>query len=135
MTTPDTGTPRHVALWTGRRGVVNTVACCALALPCAMALVWLTERTTAAPACGSYGQAHGLTFVGVVHYSRDDSSTVCQFTQGSGESSEVPFRQLAPGLTDLWVSFALDAKFTVGAFAVFLAFVRTVLFQLQGARL
>lgn len=116
---------RRAAIWSGRAGLVNTVACFALALPLALALLWFAERSTAEPICRAHGQAHGLVFNSVVHYSRDDSTTVCRYTQATGETSEVSFRKLAPFVTDLWVSFALDLKFTIAAFAVLLGLLRT----------
>jgi hypothetical protein len=93
----------------------------------AMALLWFAERSAADPICRSYGQSRGLVFQGAKHYSRDESTTVCLYTQASGESSEVPFQKLAPFFTDLWVSFALDLKFTIAAFAVLLALLRTLI--------
>lgn len=126
MTAPD---PRYFALWTGRRGLVNTLACFALALPCALALRVYTEHTTAAPACRAYGQAHGLRYVDVVHHAgRDEPTTVCQYALPNGEASEVNFQTFAPFLTDLGVGFGLDLKFTLPAFAVLLAALRTWVF-------
>jgi len=112
---------------------MNTIACFALALPCALGLLWFTERT-AVPTCRAYGEVRGLVFTGVKHYSRDESTTVCMYTQATGETSEVSFQKLAPFLTDLWVSFGLDLTFTIPAFAVFLALLRTLAFLSSGER-
>ena len=117
---------RRAAIWSGRAGLLNAVVCFAFALPLALSLLWFTERSTAEPTCRSYGEVRGLVFNGVKHYSRDESKTVCLFTQAGGETSEVPFDKLAPFLTDLWVSFGLDLKFTIPAFAVLLAIFRTI---------
>jgi hypothetical protein len=114
-----------MAIWSGRSGLVNTFACFALAVPLALALFWFAQRSTAEPICRSYGSVHGLVFQGVKHYSRDESTTVCQYTQATGETTEVSFQKLAPFLTDLWVSFAIDLKFTVGTITVMLAVLRT----------
>jgi hypothetical protein len=107
---------------------VNTVACFVLALPCALALLWLAQRGTVEPVCRAHGAAQGLVFAGVKHYSRDESTTVCVYTQATGESSEVSFQKLAPFVTDLWVGFALDLKFTLPAFTVLFALFRTFVF-------
>ena len=76
--------------------------------------------------CGSYGQSRGLIFNRLEHYSRDESTTVCLYADVTGAVVTVPFHTISPFVTDVWVSVALDLKFTIGVFAVSLGLLRTL---------
>lgn len=109
-------------MWSGRRGWINTILCCVLALPCALGVWLLAERSVIAPACTGYASSHGLTYtdfklVGVKHA----STVVCLLSGADGSRSEVHLRELVPFLTDASVGFAMTLEFTVPAFAILLA--------------
>lgn len=117
--------PPHFAIWRGRKGLLNTVACLVLAVPCALFLSFLVERNTVAPTCRAYGQPLGLVYLGIEHYTNsDDNRTVCIFLQPNGSKIEVPFAKFVSFFSDLWVGFTVDLKFTLPAFIVLLALVR-----------
>lgn len=111
-----------LAIRKGRRGMFNTILCCVLALPCAFAVWFVTERSTIAPACTAYATANGMTYtdfklVGVKHA----STVVCLLTQGNGKIKDVHLSELVPFFTDMWVGFAMTLEITIPAFAILLA--------------
>jgi hypothetical protein len=117
-------------MWKGRRGLVNTIACCALSLPCAFGLWLLAERSTIVPACTSYARAHGAAYldfklVGVKHA----STVVCLLAEGNGKVLDVHLNELIPYITNLLVELAMTLELTVPAFAVLLAMTRVFVFR------
>ena len=130
MTQLPSGPPPELPIWKGRRGVINTVMCCVLALPCAFGLSFLAERGTIVPACTAYASRHGMTYtdfklVGVKHA----STVVCLLNQGDGKNQDVYLNGLVSYLTDLWVGFAMSLEITVPGFAVLLALIRVGLYR------
>lgn len=126
------GSPPHFALWTGRAGLINTLLCSVLALPLAWGLRVVTERDIAAPACIAHGQAQGMTYVEIVLAGpRNEATPVCRYTRDDGSPVAIAFGRIASFLADLWVGFALDMRFTWGAFIVLLGLVRTGVFVLR----
>jgi len=135
MTQLPSGPPPELPIWKGRRGVINTVMCCVLSLPCAFGLWFLAERSTIIPACTAYASGHGMTYtdfklVGVKHA----STVVCLLNQGNGKNQDVYLSELVSYLTDLWVGFAMSLEITVPGFAIFLALLRVGLYR-RGARI
>jgi len=121
----------ELPLWKGRRGLVNTVACCALALPCAWGLWLLAERSVIIPACTRYARSQGLAYadfrmVGVKHA----STVVCVLVQDGGKTSDVYLDTIVPFITNLLTEFAMSPEFTVPAFAIALAILRVALYRL-----
>jgi hypothetical protein len=125
MTQLPSGPRPELPIWKGRRGLVNTVLCCVLSLPCAFGLWLLAERSTIVPACTAYAGAHGMTYadfklVGV----KQASTVVCMLTEANGKSQDVHLSELVPYLTDVLVGFAMNLGITVPGFAVLLALAR-----------
>ena len=125
MTQLPNGPPPELPIWKGRRGLVNTVLCCVLSLPCAFGLWFLAERSTIVPACTAYARANAMTYtdfklVGV----KQASTVVCMLTQADGKDQDVHLSELVPYLTDVLVGFAMSLEITVPGFAVLLALVR-----------
>ena len=117
--------PAELPLWKGRRGVINAVMCCVLALPCAYALWAFAERSVIVPACTTYASAHGLTYTDFKLTGVKQADTVvCLLAQANGASQEVHLNELVSFFTDAWVGFALSLEITVPAFAVLLALLR-----------
>jgi hypothetical protein len=132
MTQLPTGSPAELPIWQGRRGVINTVMCCVLALPCAFGMWFLAERSTIVPACTAYAASRGMSYtdfklVGV----KQASTVVCILTQTDGRKQDVHLSELVPYLTDLWVGFAMSLEFTVPGFAILLALARVGLHGLS----
>ena len=124
------GPPAELPIWKGRRGLVNTVLCCVLSLPCAFGLWFLAERSTIVPACTAYAGAHGMTYsdfklVGV----KQASTVVCLLTQANGKNQDMYLGELVPYLTDTLVSFAMSLEITVPGFAVLLALLRVAWYR------
>jgi hypothetical protein len=125
MTQLPSGPPAALPIWKGRRGLVNTVLCCVLALPCAFGLWFLAERRVILPACTAYAGAHGMTYtdfklVGVKHA----STVVCLLARPGGKGQDVHLSELVPFLADFLVGFAMSLEITVPAFAIVLALIR-----------
>ena len=124
--------PPHFALWTGRAGLINTLLCIVLALPLAWGLHVVTERDIAAPACIAHGQAQRMTYVEIaLEGPRNEATPVCRYTRDDGSAVAIEFSRIASFLADLWVGFALDMRFTWGAFIVLLGLARTGVFVLR----
>ena len=122
--------PAELPLWKGRRGVINTVMCCVLALPCAYALWAFAERSVIVPVCTAYASAHGLTYTDFKLTGVKQADTVvCLFARANGASQEVHLNELVSFFTDAWVGFALSLEITIPAFAVLLALVRVALYR------
>ena len=127
------GSPPHFALWTGRAGLINTLLCIVLALPLAWGLRVATERGVAAPACIAHGRAQGMTYVEIaLEGPRNEATPVCRYARGDGSPATIAFSRIASLPTDLWVGFALDMRFTWGAFIVLLALARSGAFVVNG---
>ena len=121
----------ELPIWKGRRGLVNTVLCCVLSLPCAFGLWSLAERSTIVPACTAYARAHAMTYtdfrlVGV----KQASTVVCMFTEANGKSQDVHLNELVPYVADVLVTFAMSLEITVPGFAVLLALARVGWYKL-----
>ena len=91
------GPPAELPIWKGRRGVLNTAACCVLSLPCAFALFSLAARSTVVPVCTAYAGAHEMAYadfklVGVKHA----STVVCLLIQANGKHQDIYLRELVP---------------------------------------
>jgi hypothetical protein len=117
--------PAELPIWKGRRGFINTVACCVLSLPCAFGLWFLAERSVIVPACTAYASTHEMTYtdfklVGVRHA----STVVCMLTQANGRIEDIHLSDLVPYLTDFWVGFAMSLDITVPGFAIVLSLLR-----------
>jgi hypothetical protein len=130
MTSLPSDAPPELPLWKGRRGVINTVACCVLSLPCAFALWLVAERGTIVPACTAYASSHGMTYtdfklVGVKHA----STVVCLLSQGDGKIQDVYLSETVSYLADLWAGFAMTLEITVPGFAILLALLRVGLYR------
>src|SRR5512133_2587800 len=130
MTQPPSAPSAELPIWKGRRGLIATVLCCVLAVPCAFGLWFLTERSTIIPACAAYARSHGMIYadfklVGVRHA----STVVCMLTQSNGQIQDVRLGELVSFLTDLWVGFAMSLEITVPAFAVLLALARAAWYK------
>jgi hypothetical protein len=118
----------ELGLWQGRRGVLNTVICCALGALCSLGLWLFAERTTIVPACTQYAAANGWRYadfklVGV----KDASTVVCLLTREAGKTEDVHLDQLVPYFTNLLVEFAMTLEITVPGFAVLMAILRVSL--------
>ncbi|MFN7985495.1 MAG: hypothetical protein U0Q11_26950 [Vicinamibacterales bacterium] len=119
------------SLWSGRRGVVNTVVCCALAVLCAFGVWSLAERLVIVPACSRYAQAHEMTYadfrlVGVRHA----STVVCLLRTSNGGTHEVYLKELVSFVTDALVGFAMSLEITVPVCAIGLAAARVGIYRL-----
>jgi hypothetical protein len=124
------GPPAALPLWQGRSGVINTVRCCVLAVPCALGPWFLAQRSIIVPACTAYAVAQGMTYtdfklVGVKHA----STVVCLLDRTDGRRQDVHLGEIVPYLTDLWVGFAMSLEFTVPGFAILIALVRVGLYR------
>jgi hypothetical protein len=111
--------PAVLSIWKGRRGVVNTALCCALAVPSAWGVWSAAERSAIVPTCTAHAAAQGLSYadfklVGVRHA----STVVCLFTQANGRTRDVYLRDLVSTFTDLWVGLAMTLELTVPAFVI-----------------
>jgi hypothetical protein len=125
MTQLPSSPPAELPIWKGRRGVINTIMCCVLSLPCAFGLWFLAERSVIVPACTAYASAHGMTYTDFKLTGVKEASTVvCVLTQANGRNQDIHLSELVPFLTDLWVGFAMSLQITVPAFAILLALVR-----------
>ena len=125
MTQRRSGPREELPIWKGRRGLINTVMCCVLSLPCAFGVWLLAERSVIVPACTAYASAHGLTYTdfkltGV----KDRTTVVCLLTQADGTEQDIHLSELVSFLTDSLVDFAMSLQITVPAFAVLLGLVR-----------
>lgn len=125
MTPPPNGPPAELPIWKGRRGLINAILCCALAVPCAFGIWLLAERTVIVPTCTAYANAHGMTYadfklVGV----KQASGVVCLLDRANGARRDVYLKTLVPFLTDTLVGFAMSLHITVPAFAILLAIAR-----------
>jgi hypothetical protein len=117
--------PQELPIWKGRQGVVNTVLCCVLSLPCAFGLWLLAERSTIVPACTAYAGAHGMTYTDFKVVGVERASTVvCMFTDAKGKSHDVHLSELVPYLAGVLVGFAMSLEITVPGCAVLLALAR-----------
>lgn len=104
-------------LWSGSNGLRPLLAIFIPALLCALALHWVTEHHTVAPACTAYGNKLGLTYQGAdATHANDAYTSTCIYSKPDGNEETVSTSRVFPFLTDLWVSFALDLKMTVPAF-------------------
>jgi hypothetical protein len=126
MTRPDSYQPRAatppLAIWKGRRGVVNTAGCFVLGLLCAFALWTFTERTTVVPACTAYAAANGMTYATFrADTHKYDSGIVCVLTRADGTPTNVSLRDIVPYLTDQWVGLAMELQLTVPLFTILFA--------------
>jgi len=131
MTQPPSGEPTELPLWKGRRGVINTVVCCVIALPCAFGVWLLAERSTIVPSCSAYASGHAMKYsdfklVGVKHA----STVVCLLEHANGEETDVHLSELVSYLTNLWVELAMTLEITVPGFAILLALLRVGLYRL-----
>jgi len=134
MTSLPKGPPPELPIWKGRRGMVNAAACCILALPCAFALWVYTDTSTITPNCTEYGRTHGMTYTDFKTYSnRRDSNIGCLFKQANEQEAEVPFSEVAPFITKVWVDFAMALEFTIPVFAILLGLARAHIYM-RGAR-
>ena len=122
--------PNHPAetlsIWKGRRGVINTALCCAVAVLCAWGVWSATERSVIVPTCSAYATSHGLAYadfklVGIRHA----STVVCLLTQPNGQTQDVYLKELVSTFTDLWVGLAMTLELTVPSFAILLGLARS----------
>jgi len=122
----------ELPIWKGRRGVINAVACCVLAVPCAFGVFFMATRTTIVPACTRYATAHGLTYTDfkLVGVKQNDSAVVCLLSRTDGTNEEMYLNELVPFLTNVWVEFAMGLEITIPAFAVLLGLARVGWYKL-----
>lgn len=118
--------PETLSIWKGRRGVINTVLCCALAVPCAWGGWSAAERSVIVPACTAYASAQGASYsdfklVGVKHA----STIVCLLKQPDGRPRDVYLKELVSTFTELWVGLAMTLEITVPAFVILLGLARS----------
>ena len=75
-----------------------------------------------------------MTYTDFKTYSdRRDSNIGCLFKQANGQETEVPFSEVAPYITKVWVDFAMALEFTIPVFAILLGLARAHIYM-RGAR-